>query len=156
MRPGKARLGHVADAGVLLGIATKEKTRAPMCEHGALALGPRGLPGERAHPAARAVTLLSREAWDAACLALGRELPWTLRRANLLVGGVELTGRVGRRLRVGAALLEVSEDNPPCLVMDRIQPGLRSALAPDGRAGVACRVIEPGALALGDAVRFES
>jgi MOSC domain-containing protein YiiM len=145
----------MAEAGILLAIATKEKTRAPMSEHGALLLGPRGLPGERAHPAARAVTLLSREAWDAACRALGRELPWTLRRANLLVGGVELTGRVGRRLRVGAALLEVTEDNPPCGVMDRIQPGLRAALAPDGRAGVACRVIEPGAIEVGDAVRFE-
>ena len=45
---------------MLLAIATKEKTRAPMAAHAALALAARGLPGERAHPAKSAVTC-SRE-----------------------------------------------------------------------------------------------
>lgn len=141
-------------AGSLLGIATKEKTRAPMVEHAALAIGPRGLAGERSHPAARTLTLLAREAWQEACNELGEVLPWTLRRANLLVGGIDLSACVGRRLRAGAVLLEVSEDNPPCRVMDVLHPGLRAALAPGGRAGVACRVVEPGELRVGDAVRF--
>ena len=150
-----ARLGGVS-AGVLLGIATKEKTRAPMVEHPALAVGPRGLAGERAHPAARAITLLAHEAWRDACRELGATLPWTLRRANLLVRGVELGGCVGRRLRVGAVLLEVTEDNPPCRVMDLLHPGLRAALAPGERAGVACRVVEPGEIRVEDVVRFET
>ena len=141
--------------GQLVGIATKEKTRAPMVEHEALAAGLRGLAGERSHPKDRAVTLLAREAWQAVCDQLGAALPWTLRRANLLVAGVELEASVGRRLRVGAALLEVSEANPPCRVMDILHPGLRAALVPDGRAGVACRVLEPGELRVGDALRFE-
>jgi MOSC domain-containing protein YiiM len=143
-------------AGTLLGIATKEKTRAPMLEHVALAVGPRGLAGERPHAAVRAITLLAREAWQEVCRQLGTPLPWTLRRANLLVDGVELAACVGRRLRVGAALLEVSEENPPCRVMDVLHPGLRAALAPDGRGGVACRVIEPGSIHTGAAVRLEA
>jgi len=52
-------------------------------------------------------------------------------------------------------LLEVSEDNPPCRVMDALHARPRAALEPDGRAGVACRVLEPGELRVGDAVRFE-
>jgi MOSC domain-containing protein YiiM len=142
--------------GVLLGIATKVKARAPMVEHTALAVGPRGLAGERAHAAARAITLLAHEAWQDACRQLGAPLPWTLRRANLLIGAVALGDSVGRRLRVGSVLLEISEDNPPCRVMDLLHPGLRAALAPDGRAGVACRVIEPGEMRVQDVVRFEA
>ena len=143
-------------AGVLVGIATKAKTRAPMREHAALGVGPRGLTGERSHPAARAVTLLSREGWNDACRALGEALPWTLRRANLLIEGVALGDSVGRRLRVGSVLLEISEDNPPCRVMDLLHAGLRAALAPGGRAGVACRVIEPGEIRVQDVVHFEA
>jgi MOSC domain-containing protein YiiM len=139
----------------LVGIATKEKTRAPMVEHETLAATLSGLAGERSHAADRAVTVLAREDWQAACDQLGESLPWTLRRANLLVAGVALEASVGRRLRVGGVLLEVTEDNPPCRVMDILHPGLRAALAPDGRAGVACRVLEPGELRVGDAVRFE-
>ena len=154
--PQRAQRGEAErSSGLLIGIATKEKTRAPMVEHETLAATLRGLAGERAHPKDRAVTLLAREPWEAACAQLGESLPWTLRRANLFVAAVELTGSVGRRLRVGAVLLEVTEDNPPCRVMDILHAGLRTALAPGGRAGVACRVLEAGELRLGDAVRFE-
>ena len=39
----------------------------------------------------RQITVLAREAWEAAAAALGDpDLPWTVRRANLLVEGVEL------------------------------------------------------------------
>jgi MOSC domain-containing protein YiiM len=127
-----------------------------MREHVALEVTADGLPGERPHPTARAITLVSREAWQAACQMLGATLPWTLRRANLLVEGIQLVASVGRRLHVGAVCLEISEDNPPCRVMDVLHSGLRVALEPDGRAGVACRVIAPGEIQIGDAVHFEA
>jgi len=142
-------------AGRLLAIATKPKTRVPMVEHGVLEVGPRGLPGERAHPSDRAVTVLSREAWTAACRTLGETLPWTLRRANLLVEGVDLTGSVGRRLLVGELVLEIREETEPCRVMDAIHPGLRAALAPDWRGGVTCRVLTPAEIRVGAKVRLE-
>jgi MOSC domain-containing protein YiiM len=141
-------------AGVLLAIATKQKTRAPMIEHVALFVGPHGLPGERAHPNGRAVTVLSREAWAAACRTLGETLPWTLRRANLLVEGVDLAGSVGRLLHVGELVLEIGEETEPCRVMDAIHPGLRKALAPDWRGGVTCRVFTPAEIRVGAAVRL--
>ena len=122
--------------------------------HAALALTARGLPGERAHPAKSAVTVLSREAWAATCRELGASLPWTLRRANLLVEGVELVGSAGLRLCVGALVLEISEQTEPCRVMDALHPGLRAALAPDWRGGVACRVIEPAEIRIGAAVQL--
>jgi MOSC domain-containing protein YiiM len=140
--------------GTLRGIATKPKTRAPMREHAALAVASDGLAGERSHAADRAITLLASEAWQQTCVQLCVALPWTLRRANLLIEGVPLAASVGRRLRVGVALLEVSEDNPPCRVMDALHAGLREALTPNGRAGVACRVIEPGEIRVGDPVEL--
>jgi MOSC domain-containing protein YiiM len=141
-------------AGVLLAIATKQKTRAPMQLHTALELTARGLPGERAHPARSAVTVLSREAWDAACRELDASLPWTLRRANLLVDGVDLAGSAGQRLHIGALVLEISEETEPCRVMDALHPGLRAALAPDWRGGVSCRVIAPAEIRVGAAVQI--
>jgi len=144
----------MARPGVLLAIATKPKTRAPMAEHGALPIAVDGLPGERSHPARSAVTLLSREAWEAACRELGVALPWTLRRANLLVEGIALAGSVGKRLRVGALVLEVSEETTPCRVMDALHPGLRAALVPAWRGGVSCRVLTPGEMRVGDPVEL--
>ncbi len=145
---------EVEKLGRLLAIATKEKTRAPMLEHAALRVGPGGLPGERSHPSGRAVTVLSREAWAAACRDLGTSLPWTLRRANLLVEGIELIGSVGRRLHVGALVLEIGEETEPCRVMDAIHPGLRRALTPDWRGGVTCRVLTPAEIRVGAVVRL--
>ena len=155
MNPQTSRLRTEPPAGRLLALATKPKTRAPMIEHAALAVGPRGLPGERAHPSGRAVTVLAREAWAAACRSLGEALPWTLRRASMLVEGVELAGSVGRRLRVGELVLEIREETEPCRVMDAIHPGLRAALVPDWRGGVTCSVLTPAEIRVGAAVRLE-
>ena len=126
-----------------------------MTEHAALEVGPRGLPGERTHPSGRAVTVLSREAWAAACSVLGEKLPWTLRRANLLVEGVDLAGSVGRHLHVGELVLEIREETEPCRVMDAIHPGLRAALAPEWRGGVTCSVLTPAEIRVGANVRLE-
>ena len=123
MPPARARLTSGMDAPRLVGIAVKEKTRAPMVEHETLAATLRGLVGERSHPKDRSVTVLAQADWRAACDQLGESLPWTLRRANLLVAGLALAASVGRRLRVGRVLLEVTEDNPPCRVMDILHAG---------------------------------
>jgi MOSC domain-containing protein YiiM len=100
----------------------------------------------------RQVTLIFQEDWNAACQALGRELPWVTRRANLLVEGLTDFKRVGAQLKVGSTLLEITEENPPCRLMDILAEGLRVALQPDWRGGVACRVLQDGTIALGDRV----
>lgn len=143
--------------GRLLGIAVRTATKVPMSELAAAEVSTaRGVADDfRGRPGKRQVTVLAREAWEAACARLDAELPWTLRRANLLVEGLDLEQTAGRRLRVGGALLEVTCETDPCRVMDLQHPGLREALAPDWRGGASCRVLEGGPIAVGDAADFE-
>jgi len=139
-------------SGRLVGIARK-------CEIGA---EPEGLPhayisteagidgdfrGKTAQ--ARKVTVIARESWAAACKELGRDLPWTTRRANLCVEGFELPRAVGARFSVGDVVLEVIEETAPCSRMERAAAGLRAALKPDWRGGVCCSVITPGDVSIG-------
>jgi MOSC domain-containing protein YiiM len=150
-----ARLG-----GRLIGIAVRSGHRAPMqtLERASIALGA-GVEGDykgAKHPR-RGVTLLAREAWEAALAALGTDtddagLPWTARRANLLVEGVSLPRAVGGVVRVGPAVLEVTYPTTPCRRMDEVRAGLLRALYPDWRGGITCRVVEGGAIAIGDCV----
>jgi MOSC domain-containing protein YiiM len=104
--------------------------------------------------AGRQVTIVFREGWDAACRDLGVELPWTTRRANLLVEGVPVPG-AGRRLVIGAAVLEVTQETQPCQVMEAAHRGLRAALTPEWRGGVCCRVVQGGTIRIGDRVDVE-
>lgn len=107
----------------------------------------------RALGGTRAVTVISKESWEAACTELGRELPWTARRANLLVEGASLVDSLGARLEVGEAFLEVTGETAPCERMDEVTAGLRACLAPRWRGGVTCKVVVPGRIRVGDAVK---
>lgn len=139
--------------GRLLAIARRAKPRAAMelleAAHVSLAAGVEG--DARGAIEGRQVTIVFREDWEAACVALGREVPWTMRRANLLLDGLDRFKRVGARLVVGEVALEVTEENEPCRVMDIQAKGLRMALKPEWRGGVACRVLDGGAIKVGDA-----
>ncbi|MFO1049738.1 MAG: MOSC domain-containing protein [Geminicoccaceae bacterium] len=114
----------------------------------------RGVEGDfRGRPGRRQLVLLAAEDWADALADLGEETsPWTVRRANLLVEGVELSRGPAARLRIGEALVELTGECDPCEVMDRQRPGLRAALEPDWRGGRTARVIEGGRLRVGDAV----
>jgi MOSC domain-containing protein YiiM len=102
----------------------------------------------------RQVTVISADSWRDACQDLGMEVPWTKRRANLVLGGIELRDTEGGLILIGDVLLEIAGENPPCRVMDIQQDGLREALKPDWRAGVSCRVLAGGKIKVGDAVRL--
>lgn len=140
--------------GKLIGIAKREKVRAPMEElRRASVLVDRGVEGDaRGVVSDRNVTLIFREDWEAACAAHGRNLPWITRRANLYVEGLRDFKRIGARIKVGDVVLEVTEENLPCKLMDMQSQGLRVALEPDWRAGVACKVLTSGDIAIGDRV----
>ncbi len=103
----------------------------------------------------RGVTLLAREDWQAAIdeladLAGPVPLPWTARRANLLVEGVRLPAVRGAIILVGTVRLEVTAETWPCRRMEQTHPGLMKALASDARGGVTCRVVEGGIVHIGD------
>ena len=143
-------------AGRLIGIARREKSRAPMEElERASITREAGLEGDSKGVKfpKRQITLLERELWEAALFVLGNpDLAWTARRANLLVEGVHLPRGAGSELLVGASASKSPRRRTPCARMDEIWPGLRRALAPDWRGGVTCRVVGGGIIRLGDAV----
>lgn len=140
--------------GKLIGIARREKPRDKMEELRRVAVSlDGGLEGDACGAVAgRQVTLIFREDWEAACRDHGAELPWVTRRANLYVEGLKGFKYVGARIKIGGVLLEVTEENPPCSVMDLQSEGLRAAMQPSWRGGVACNVLTPGVIALGDRV----
>jgi MOSC domain-containing protein YiiM len=101
------------------------------------------------------VTVLFREGWEAACRDVGADLPWTTRRANLYVDGLEVPRQVGARLRIGEVELEVAQETRPCALMEAAFRGLRDAMRPEWRGGVACDVVRGGAIRVGDDVSAE-
>lgn len=142
--------------GRLLGIAIRQKSRAPMMEQGTIEInGEAGCAGDsRGKPGDRQVTVMAREDWEAACGELARELPWTTRRANLLVEGLPLRETTGLQLTIGNVVLEITGETDPCGRMDELAPGLCGALQPNWRGGVCCRVLQAGVVSVGDQVEI--
>lgn len=113
----------------------------------ALAREDYGLEGDRHARAgsSRQVLLIDAETLADLDLAPGQV------RENLTTRGLALQQLPpGTRLRVGAALLEITKPCEPCSRMDEIRPGLQAALA--GRRGVLARVVASGAIRPGDAI----
>ena len=80
---------------------------------------------------ARQVTVISKERWAAVADALGATVDSVLRRANLLVSGIELRDTRGRVLRVGPCHLRIRGETRPCGRMDEAHGDLRDALRSD-------------------------
>jgi MOSC domain-containing protein YiiM len=146
--------GNIATIGKLLGIARRSKPRKPMeTAHEVLVTMRAGIEGDcRGQVLDRQVTVVSADSWRDACADLGADVPWTMRRANLLLGGIDLRDSGGALLSIGDVLLKIEGQNPPCRVMDFQHDGLRKALEPDWRAGVSCRVLNGGEIRIGDVV----
>jgi len=139
-------------SGKVLGIARRARSRAPMeTIQQARVTVEAGVEGDsRGAPGDRQVTVLTREGWKAACAELGRDVPWTTRRANILVDGLRVEGKLGRVIRIGTLELEITGETDPCSRMEQQVPGLRQALTPDWRGGVTCRVRREGTIRTGD------
>src|SRR5437899_12880606 len=93
----------------------------------------------------RQILLVDRETLDAMNLQPG------IIRENITTDGLNVNGLpVGQRLRVGAAVLEVSAACTPCDQMEKVRPGLRREIY--GRRGMLCRVIKGGEIRVGDPI----
>jgi MOSC domain-containing protein YiiM len=140
--------------GRLLEVAVRDALRAPMqvSDSGTMT-AEGGLDGDyRGTMKGRQVTLMSKEAWEETCADLGETLPWTTRRANLLVEGVDLAKSTGATIQVGDVVLEVNGETVPCGRMKEARPGLELALESGWRGGVFCTVVKGGAVRVGDEV----
>ncbi len=136
-------------------IAVKAELGAPMDRQESIVIHKEtGIEGDYHTRGARQVTVLFKDSWEAACAELNVELPWTTRRANVYVAGILPMECVDKHLQIGSVLLEVTGETRPCDIMEAAQPGLRTALEPEWRGGVTCRVLRSGAVQRGDTVKI--
>jgi MOSC domain-containing protein YiiM len=98
----------------------------------------------------RQVLLADKEALDLVTVS-----PGTIKE-NVTVEGLNVMDlAVGSRLRLGSGpLLQITEVCEPCFRMDEIRSGLKGELA--GRRGMLSRVIQGGAIKVGDIVTVEA
>ncbi|WP_416305053.1 MOSC domain-containing protein [Neptunicella sp. SCSIO 80796] len=137
------------------GIAIRQRSRAPMQTiSDALVSTESGVAGDfRGKPGKRQVTLLSENIWQQVCEQMQQSMPWTTRRANLLISGYQFSAAdVGKQVKIGELILQICKETEPCPRMDEQYQGLTAKLAPDWRGGVCCRVIQSGHIEVGDRV----
>ncbi|PIW60766.1 MOSC domain-containing protein [Shewanella sp. CG12_big_fil_rev_8_21_14_0_65_47_15] len=104
-------------------------------------------------PGKRQVTVLSKFQWQRVCDSIEVDLPWTTRRANLLVDDLVFSSTdVGKHLQIGELRLEITGETDPCKKMEIAHVGLEAALTPDWRGGVTCRVLNDAMIHLGDEI----
>lgn len=113
--------------------------------------------GQRGEPelTTRQVTVIQHEHLPviATLARVARVDPVGLRR-NLVISGINLLALKNARLRVGEALLELVGPCQPCSRMEEaIGSGGYAAMR--GHGGMTARVLESGAIRVGDAVRAE-
>ena len=147
----------MSKTGRLDRIWIKRFHRGPMdpVERAELRAG-RGLTGNANQGGRRQVTLIARGRWDHVNEALADDVDPALRRANVLVSGIDLAHTRGRVLRLGACRLRINGETRPCERMDEAWPGLRAALGIEWRGGVYAEVLDDGEIVIGDPVGWEA
>ena len=122
----------------------------------AMVLAGYGIEGDwRSHRrSGRQLTLVEEEALAAAGRALGALARPGSSRRQVVVRGLPLNPTVGKSLRAGDLVLEVTDLCDPCDNMeDKIGPGARAALA--NRGGICARVVKGGNLRVGDTIHVQ-
>ena len=72
-------------------------------------------------------------------------------RRNIVTRGIRLRALTGRLFRIGDAVFEYEHTRPPCGYVERLtEPGMVRALSK--RGGICVRVVESGALRVGDPI----
>jgi MOSC domain-containing protein YiiM len=99
------------------------------------------------------VTLIAREAIEAANDEFNLTIDHLDTRRNLLTDGVPLNDLVGKSFRVGQVLLKGLELCEPCGYLEkRTFEGIKAALK--HRGGLRCCIVEGGTMRVGDAVQI--
>lgn len=109
-----------------------------------------GLSGDRYEGAKhRHLSLFTTGELAAASEHFGQTIDPALTRRNILLDAGVLPRSPGHRMSVGSLVVEVVRDAAPCRMLDmEIGDGARTAMR--RRAGVICRVLRGGTIAVGD------
>jgi MOSC domain-containing protein YiiM len=105
-------------------------------------------------PDIREVTLIEDETLIALLRDHAIELAPNEHRRNLTTRDVPLNHLVGRRFRVGTALLEGGRLNTPCRYLDLVT-GKTVCDLMEHRSGLNCSILEGGEIRVGDLIRLE-
>jgi MOSC domain-containing protein YiiM len=134
----------------------KRARRGPMdaVETGTLISG-KGLRGSTNYGGRRHVTIISAERWTELSRTLSADVDPVVRRANLLVSGIDLTASRGRVLRVGPCRLLIGGETRPCERMEEAHAGLQHAMSARWGGGAWAQVVDDGEIRVGDAVHWE-
>jgi MOSC domain-containing protein YiiM len=162
VRPGSNMTAEYNPTGIVRAIFIAPAAAAPPVAVGSAAIAPgRGLEGDRYFFGAgsfsrwpgegRAVTLIEEEVIDAVRREHGIDLSDGRSRRNVVTGGIVLSELMGRKFRVGTALLRGARIAAPCRHLERLTaPGVYEALR--ARGGLRADVVEGGMVRVGDAV----
>jgi len=99
----------------------------------------------------RQITLFEQEALDALKRDHGIDLAPHEHRRNVTTSGVPLTHLVGKRLRIGAALVEATRLSVPCQRLVELT-GKKVFKPLINRSGLNCRILQGGTIRPGDVV----
>lgn len=145
-----------AGTGRVEGLWLKRERRRPMVPVRRVRLeAGRGLAGNWNQGGPRQVTLIEREKWDDVEEELGvTGLDPGLRRANVLLRGIDLRDSEGQVLSLRGCRVRIGGETLPCGLMDRQHPGLREALKPDWRGGAYGVVLDDGEIEIGAPVAW--
>ena len=133
--------------GEIVAIWIKRAHRGPMhpVDEAQLVAG-RGLAGNADQGGWRQITVIDEAAWREATAELGENVDPSLRRANVMIRGVDLENSREKKLQLGECVINIRGENPPCKLMNQMQKPLR----PHWRAGVFGEITQGGAIRVGE------
>jgi MOSC domain-containing protein YiiM len=114
----------------------------------------RGVRDNANYAGRRQVTIISAERWADLNASLGASVDPVVRRANLLISGIDLEASRGRLLLVGPCGLRIGGETRPCERMEEAFAGLQAVMRERWGGGAWAVVEAGGEIALGDAVRW--
>ena len=114
----------------------------------------KGIRGNANQGGRRQVTIIEKEVWQERTAQVGASLDPSMRRANLMLNGVDLVKSRGKTIRIGECILEIAGETRPCERMEEAAAGLRDAMRADWGGGAFAMIVKGGTINVGDDVEF--
>jgi MOSC domain-containing protein YiiM len=115
----------------------------------------KGLVGNANYGGRRQVTIIAAERWAELEAVLSATIDPSVRRANLLLSGIDLAESRDRVLSVGPCRLLIGGETRPCERMEEAHPGLQEAMKSRWGGGAWALVEQGGEIHVGDDVFWE-